>query len=90
MKMMVMALVGMMVLVVMAMIKMIFMVMMMIVSLQELERERQAHSVLKVHFKETEDTLRQTKELLTVRHPHSQDRQQEDMGDTQNRKNQGF
>uniref|UniRef100_A0A3B3U1V1 Leucine-rich repeat flightless-interacting protein 2-like n=1 Tax=Poecilia latipinna TaxID=48699 RepID=A0A3B3U1V1_9TELE len=35
---------------------------------KELERERQAHSVLKVQFKQTEETLRQTNELLTVRH----------------------
>uniref|UniRef100_A0A3B3U1W6 Leucine-rich repeat flightless-interacting protein 2-like n=1 Tax=Poecilia latipinna TaxID=48699 RepID=A0A3B3U1W6_9TELE len=34
----------------------------------KLERERQAHSVLKVQFKQTEETLRQTNELLTVRH----------------------
>uniref|UniRef100_A0A3B3X3W5 Leucine rich repeat (in FLII) interacting protein 1b n=1 Tax=Poecilia mexicana TaxID=48701 RepID=A0A3B3X3W5_9TELE len=32
---------------------------------KELERERQAHSVLKVQFKQTEETLRQTNELLT-------------------------
>ncbi|XP_043965520.1 leucine-rich repeat flightless-interacting protein 2 [Gambusia affinis] len=32
---------------------------------KELERERQAHSVLKVQFNQTEETLRQTNELLT-------------------------
>ncbi|XP_054880314.1 leucine-rich repeat flightless-interacting protein 2-like isoform X6 [Poeciliopsis prolifica] len=33
---------------------------------KELERERQAHSVLKVQFKQTEETLRQSNELLTT------------------------
>uniref|UniRef100_A0A3B5PW80 Leucine-rich repeat flightless-interacting protein 1-like n=1 Tax=Xiphophorus maculatus TaxID=8083 RepID=A0A3B5PW80_XIPMA len=37
---------------------------------KELERERQAHSVLKVQFSQTEETLRKTNELLTVRHNH--------------------
>ncbi|XP_027866306.1 leucine-rich repeat flightless-interacting protein 1-like isoform X2 [Xiphophorus couchianus] len=32
---------------------------------KELERERQAHSVLKVQFSQTEETLRKTNELLT-------------------------
>lgn len=41
-----------------------------LMSLQELERERQAHSVLKVQFSQTEETLRKTNELLTVRHNH--------------------
>ncbi|XP_027866308.1 uncharacterized protein LOC114140527 isoform X4 [Xiphophorus couchianus] len=33
---------------------------------KELERERQAHSVLKVQFSQTEETLRKTNELLTT------------------------
>ena len=38
----------------------------MFVSVQEFEREHQAHSVLQFHFKEMKETLRHTEELLTV------------------------
>uniref|UniRef100_A0A3Q2NMZ4 Uncharacterized protein n=1 Tax=Fundulus heteroclitus TaxID=8078 RepID=A0A3Q2NMZ4_FUNHE len=41
-------------------------------SSKELERERQAHSVLKVQFTEMEESLRRSNELLTVRTPRTQ------------------
>lgn len=33
---------------------------------QEFERERQAHRLLQLHFKEAQETLRRSEELLTV------------------------